>query len=195
MTMARPFPWKCRECGKPEVRPVIVDYSTELEHDGRLYSVTIKDAQVLKCQACGSEILPHETHERLLEALRKSAGLLMPSEITEERESLGLTQKTFAEMLGVAPATVSRWESGAQIQQRVMNDWIKAFFALPTLRRYLWWQRFPEGRLDAPPEEHPTAVTERPSKVTDETGKDIPFFESRSRRIATNDAGRLVPVE
>lgn len=32
----------------------------------------------------------------------------------KERESVGLTQEQMARILGVSPATVSRWESGAR---------------------------------------------------------------------------------
>lgn len=135
--MNRPFPWKCRECRERAVSPATVDYVTELEHDGRLYPVTVNDLTVLRCEKCGSMQLPDASHERLMVALRRAAGLLTPNQITTRRSALGLNQKAFAQLLGVAPATVCRWESGGQIQQRVMNDFITAFFEVPELRAYL----------------------------------------------------------
>jgi DNA-binding transcriptional regulator YiaG len=42
-----------------------------------------------------------------------------------------LTQKQFANLLGVGEATVSRWETGAQIQQRAMDRFIRVCLASP----------------------------------------------------------------
>ena len=72
-----------------------------------------------------------------MDALRIQAGLYTPAQIAEKRTALGFNQKEFARLLGVAPETVSRWETGAQIQQRVMNDFMRAFFDVPQLRDYL----------------------------------------------------------
>lgn len=135
--MKRPYPWKCHTCRKREVFPGVVDYSTDMEHDGRVYTITAKDLEVLRCQACHTQVLPDEAHAVLARELRRQAGLLQPQEIIANRERLGLNQKDFACLLGVAPATVCRWESGGQIQQRVMNDFMKAFFELDPLREYL----------------------------------------------------------
>jgi putative zinc finger/helix-turn-helix YgiT family protein len=57
--------------------------------------------------------------------------LLSPEEIRRSREKLGLTQKQFAALLGVGEATVSRWETGAQIQQRAMDRFLRLCFASP----------------------------------------------------------------
>jgi DNA-binding transcriptional regulator YiaG len=43
----------------------------------------------------------------------------------------GLTQKQFAHLLGVGEATVSRWETGAQIQQRAMDRFLRVCLASP----------------------------------------------------------------
>ena len=39
---------------------------------------------------------------------------MAPEEIRQGRERLGLTQKQFANLLGVGEATVSRWETGCR---------------------------------------------------------------------------------
>jgi putative zinc finger/helix-turn-helix YgiT family protein len=119
------------------VNPVTVDYTTEMEHDGRSYTIAANDLEILRCGNCQAEQLSDESYLRLVEALRHKAGLLTPSQITQKREALGLSQKEFARLLGVASETVCRWENGGQLQQRVMNDFMQAFFALPELREYL----------------------------------------------------------
>jgi putative zinc finger/helix-turn-helix YgiT family protein len=136
--MARPFPWKCNTCGERQVRLTLVpDYTAELEHDGRSYSVTVPDLQVLECSACKTLVLTDEAHKRLGIALRDKAGLLRPAEIRAKRDELGLTQKQLASLLKVADTTVSRWETGAQIQQRAMDLLLRAFFNVPALRQFL----------------------------------------------------------
>ena len=54
-------------------------------------------------------------------------------EIRQGREQLGLTQKQFANLLGVGEATVSRWETGAQIQQRALDRFLRVCLASPAV--------------------------------------------------------------
>src|SRR5436309_1757722 len=98
--MTRPFPWKCRTCGEKKLNPVTVDYSTEMEHDGRLYSLTVPRLDILRCEACGTQVLPDAAHEKLLAELRRKASLLTPSQIAAKRLALKLSQKDFASLLG-----------------------------------------------------------------------------------------------
>jgi putative zinc finger/helix-turn-helix YgiT family protein len=108
-----------------------------MEHDGRSYSLTVPNLAILECEACHERVLSDEAFAKVVDELRRKAGLLFPAEIREKRQQLGLKQGQFAELLGVAKETVSRWETGGQIQQRVMDDLIRAFFDLPELRDYL----------------------------------------------------------
>ena len=136
--MARPFPWKCRTCGEQRVNPsVVADYSTDLEHDGRSYHVSLPDLRVLQCEACGVVVLPDESHRRLSIALRTEAGLLTPADIKRNRDRFGLTQKQLADLIQVAESTVSRWETGAQLHQRAMDQLLRLFFDVPAVREYL----------------------------------------------------------
>jgi putative zinc finger/helix-turn-helix YgiT family protein len=139
--MNRPYPWKCPNCRQRAINPAVANYKTDIEHDGRVYHIAVKGLTVLRCDQCGTQQLPDEAQDRLLQELRKKAGLLAPTQITKKRIDLGLTQKDFAQLLGVAKETVCRWESGGQIQQRVMNDFMQALFEVPELRRYLKQRR------------------------------------------------------
>jgi transcriptional regulator with XRE-family HTH domain len=62
---------------------------------------------------------------------------LQPHEVRAGREGLGLTQKELASYLQIADATLSRWETGAQIQQRSMDRLLRGFFFVPEFRRFL----------------------------------------------------------
>jgi len=135
--MARTYPWKCRSCGQQLLNPKKVDYSTEMEHDGRAYSFAISDLSILECDACGERVLPDDSLQLVLDELRRKAGLLTPTEIREKRKQLGLTQEQLASHLGVAKETVSRWETGGQIQQRGFDKLLRVYFSVPEARSYL----------------------------------------------------------
>jgi putative zinc finger/helix-turn-helix YgiT family protein len=136
--MAAPSTQKCMNCRQRTVSPTRLDsYTTELEHDGRKYAISIADFPVLKCQHCGEIYLDEAADERLSEALRASAGLLSPAEIRQGREGLGLTQKRLAGLLRISEFTLSRWETGSQIQQRSMDAFLRIFFQSGEARRLL----------------------------------------------------------
>lgn len=130
---------KCPVCRKGVQLPANISYTTEMKHDGQGYSISVPLLAVLKCDnlECEAITLPDASQEVLDMALREKAHLLTPAQITAGRQQLRLSQKDFAELLGVAPETISRWESGAQIQQRVMNELICSFYDVPELRHYL----------------------------------------------------------
>ena len=137
VAMSRPYPWKCRSCAKPALSPTIVDYSTVMEHDGRSYSITVPNLEILECESCHERVLPDNALERIIDELRAKAGLLAPLEIREKRKRLGLTQEQLANHLGIAKETVSRWETGGQIQQRHSDLILRAYFDLPAFQEYL----------------------------------------------------------
>src|SRR5262245_59599655 len=119
--MEREYPWKCRKCRRTAVSPVTVDYTADMEHDGRKYTVTVPQLRVLECAECHARLLPDESYLKLDEELRKQAGLLLPAQIRSNRERHNLTQKQLAALVGIAEATLSRWETGGQIQQRSLD--------------------------------------------------------------------------
>jgi DNA-binding transcriptional regulator YiaG len=51
------------------------------------------------------------------------------TEVEKIRTSLGLTQTAFAKLIGVAQATVSRWESGKEEPDNLRLEGIRAIAA------------------------------------------------------------------
>lgn len=143
--MTRPYPWKCRSCGKPSLSPTVVDYPAEMEHDGRAYSFVVPQLEILECSSCHNRVLPDEALARVTGELRSQAGLLAPQEIRDRRKSLSLTQEQLANYLKVAKETVSRWETGGQIQQRAMDLLLRLFFDLWEVRAWLQAHAAPEA--------------------------------------------------
>jgi putative zinc finger/helix-turn-helix YgiT family protein len=109
----------------------------EMDHDGRKYEVSVADFRVLQCSECGDIQFDDAADERLSEALRAKIGLLAPEQIRQRREALKLTQKELAALMRLAESTLSRWETGAQIQQRSMDAFLRCFFEIEQVRTYL----------------------------------------------------------
>lgn len=133
-----PKPRKCMYCRENRVVPTVIpSHVEEMEHDGRKYSVTVTDFHVLQCQNCHELVMDDSADETLSKALRKAAGLLTPAQIRQERDSLGFTQQQLADYLRISMYTLSRWESGSQIQQRGMDALLRVFFQSPEARNIL----------------------------------------------------------
>ena len=131
MTTTRTYPKRCGKCGQKTMRLATVPYTTTIEHDGRAYRVEIPDLTVPQCENCHAISIDDEADRQISAAFRREAKLLSPEEIRQGREKLGLTQKQFANLLGVGEATVSRWETGAQIQQRAMDRFLRVCLGSP----------------------------------------------------------------
>ena len=145
----KPYPWKCPECRAKSVHPVHEPYQTDIEHDGRSYRIQVPSLGLHRCSACGFTIMDDVANKAISAASRREAGLLTPEDIRAERDNLELTQKQLAGHLRIAEATLSRWETGVQIQQRAMDVFLRAYFALPELRTHLGGEtRCDKGRVD-----------------------------------------------
>jgi putative zinc finger/helix-turn-helix YgiT family protein len=131
MITTRTYPKRCGKCGQKKMHLATVPYATTIEHDGRAYPVVIPALTVPQCGNCKAISIDDEADQQISAAFRREARLLTPEEIREGREKLGLTQKQFANLLGVGEATVSRWETGAQIQQRALDRFLRVCLASP----------------------------------------------------------------
>jgi putative zinc finger/helix-turn-helix YgiT family protein len=133
----RPFPWRCFECKAKEVFPKSTDYATTMKHDGRVYSIRIPDLALPTCRKCGAQTFAVGDDDRIRAALRAQLGFLTPEVIQRGRSRLELSQQELAEQLGVAKETISRWETGALIQSRAMDNLLRLFFESEEVRKLL----------------------------------------------------------
>src|SRR5438445_127092 len=100
----RTYPKRCGKCGQKEIRLATVPYTTTIEHDGRAYRVEVPALTVPKCRNCKAISIDDEADQEISAAFRRAAKLLAPEDIRQGREKLGLTQKQFANLLGVGEA-------------------------------------------------------------------------------------------
>jgi putative zinc finger/helix-turn-helix YgiT family protein len=134
----RPFPWLCTNCLKEEVYPETITYAADVKYDRRLHHLEIPELKIPVCRTCGERVFSNTVDDQIVQALRAQVRLLTPQQIKAGRTALRLKKTVLAERLGVAPKLLSRWEAGAMIQSRAMDNFLRAFFAVPELRAVLW---------------------------------------------------------
>ena len=134
---ARPFPWPCSDCFTLTVVPTVVDYTAKVKQDGVIHELYLPAIEVPRCLTCGQLTITTAVDEKVNDALRARLRLLTPAQIRKGIGELGLNQQEFAERLGVAAETISRWVNGGLIQSRAMDNLLRLFFALPQVRAVL----------------------------------------------------------
>jgi DNA-binding transcriptional regulator YiaG len=133
----KPFPRFCDICRKNSVWPVTTAYRTEVQYEGRRYNVDPPHLIVPRCEQCGSLYFDNAAEEQVNNALRDQLHLLMPEQIRANRMALGLTGDDLSNRLGVTPEELNDWEDGLVFQSRAVDNLLRAFFALPTVRAEL----------------------------------------------------------
>lgn len=156
----RPFPWRCRQCGKQEVAMATIEYQAEVRHDGKLHTFTIPQLEIPVCQACGARVFTESVDGQVNNALRAHLNLLTPDQIREGIKRVGLSQKEITSRLGIAEATLSRWLNETQIESRALDNLLRTFFAIPQVRVALSGKdQDPQLGIVEPLEEDRTKVT------------------------------------
>jgi len=121
----------CRECGRgPSIR-LRKDYRFT---ESGLGNISVKDIEVLRCEACGAE---SPRIPRLEDLLRTIAAALIdkPTELAGEevrflRKHLGESGESFARMIGVDRAHLSRVENAAMAVSRQVDRLVRSMALL-----------------------------------------------------------------
>lgn len=112
-------------CSQRTMQLATVSYSVQVVYDGRKYTVHLPDLTVPQCSNCQAISIDEAAGDQIDLAFRREAGLLTSDQIRENRERLDLTQEELAARLGIAMATLSRWETGSQVQQRAFDRFLR----------------------------------------------------------------------
>ena len=103
--------------------------------------VAVPDASHLRCPKCGEVVLRFDEVRHLnqtaLDIYRRKYGLLSLDEIRSLRERLGLSQVEFGRLLRLGSNTISRWESGRNVQTAAMDMLLRLIRDLPGSLDYL----------------------------------------------------------
>lgn len=121
--------------------------TTLVEKRGTLYlpvngeEIGVPFAAHLRCPKCGEVVLRLQDSKRLGEdaitIYRKKHDLLSADEIRAIRERFNLTQADLARLLRLGANTVSRWESGRNVQTAAMDILLRMIRDLPGSVDYL----------------------------------------------------------
>jgi len=154
-------------CLKEDVYPQTIPYTAEIKYEGRLHQINVPNLTIPQCRACGSLVFNDSADDQMLQAFRSQLKLLTPQQIKEGRKTLGLKSKELAERLGVAAATVSRWEKRMLIQSRAMDNLLRVYFAVPEARAVLRGaEQDPNLGVVADPKSDLAPVEARSNRVT-----------------------------
>jgi putative zinc finger/helix-turn-helix YgiT family protein len=103
--------------------------------------VSVPASPHLRCPKCDEIVLRFSDARRLQEdaiaIYRKKHGLLSAHEIRALRERFGLTQGELARLLHLGANTISRWESGRNVQTEAMEMLLRLLRDLPGSLDYL----------------------------------------------------------
>jgi len=126
----------CPRCGT-----ALVERRSTLKAPVNGEDVAVPSASHLRCPKCGEIVLRFSDARRLQEdaiaAYRKKHGLLSADEIRALRERFGLTQGDLARLLHLGANTISRWESGRNVQTEAMEMLLRLLRDLPGSLDYL----------------------------------------------------------
>jgi len=103
--------------------------------------IAVPHAAHLRCPKCKEVVLRLEDARRLSEdaiaLYRKKHGLLSAAEIRAIRERFELTQGDLAKLLHLGQNTLSRWESGRNVQTAAMDVLLRLLRDVPGSLEYL----------------------------------------------------------
>lgn len=90
--------------------------------DGKGIAETVEvEVEAYRNPADGEIYLDGDTLARLDDVKARHLGILLPVEIAELREQLGVTQKRMSELLQIGEKSYSRWETGRERPSRSIN--------------------------------------------------------------------------
>lgn len=103
--------------------------------------ISVPSAAHLRCPRCGEILLRFQDSKRLGEdaiaIYRKKHGLLSADEIRAIRQRFDLTQADLTRLLHLGANTISRWESGRNVQTEAMDVLLRMIRDLPQSLEYL----------------------------------------------------------
>ncbi len=126
----------CPACGRP-----LVEKRGTLPLPVNGEEIPVPSSAHLSCPKCGEVVLRLQDAKRLhqdaIAIYRKRHGLLSADEIRAIRERFGLTQSDLARLLRFGANTISRWESGRNVQTAAMDMLLRLIRDLPGSIDYL----------------------------------------------------------
>lgn len=172
----------CDRCGASPVRVTEQRQTFTYGEQPNAAELTVV-VPVYSCQVCGAEYTDFVAEELRHDAVCRHLGVLTPAEIRAIRENqYGLSRERFAEETKLGIASIQRWESGALIQNKANDLYLRLVAYLNSLDLL---QQVAEGRALKLQSNPPTPKDRRflyvmPTPQSQARGRD--FFRPNSER-------------
>ena len=124
----------CPLCGVMEVETSITPYTFEYGSGDAAAKLNV-DVPVRHCDACEFVYLDDEGERIKHEAVCQYLGVLSPREIRRIRKQYSNRRTGFAEVTGLAEASLNRWENGLSIQTHANDRYLRLLEYPDNLRR------------------------------------------------------------
>lgn len=121
-------PTECPECENGTIQSVTEDYVLRTS-DGNV--ITVPRVELHRCDACGLLLIPAASSRYISEYEARETEQLTCKELHAIFERSDLTQKDFAEALGLGEKTFHRWLKGTQVVSRSMGYYLRAMDRFP----------------------------------------------------------------
>lgn len=128
---------QCFQCGGACEQRLAPSRVYKMKYDGSAHQVLVDNMPEWYCAACDVSVVDEESDQYLQAALRKHIGLLSPEQIKAGIKALKISQDRFAERIGCAAESVSRWLNGAVVQSRAYDRLMRIYFHCPEVRGLL----------------------------------------------------------
>lgn len=164
------IPNQCFECDQGHYEEITRDY-TDVGPDGA--SVVIPGVKLLRCTYCGEELIPAESDRYISRFVAEATEQLTRAELFAMLEASGLTQKDFAEAIGLGEKTFHRWLKGTQVASRSMGYYLRALSRFPEAFKWVEERKWRE----------PVATAPTPTKATKDQAVRFPALAGRDFRL------------
>lgn len=176
-------PTECPECENGTIQSVTEDYTLRTT-DGHV--ITVPRVELHRCDSCGLLLVPASSSRYISEYEARESEQLTREELHAIFERSDLTQKDFAEALGLGEKTFHRWLKGTQVVSRSMGYYLRAMDRFP--EAFDWvktrgWRKPPHSSPCQPirhVEARFPALERRTASATRETVNSIQFNPARA---------------
>lgn len=122
------IPETCLECDDGRYQVVEKSYESRGQ-DANL--IVVPKIKFLICADCGEELIPAESARQISRFVAEANEQITKEEVYAMLDATGLSQKDFAEAIGLGEKTVHRWLKGTQVVSRSMGYYLRAMEKFP----------------------------------------------------------------
>lgn len=173
------MPQNCFDCEKGHLFEIIQDY-VDSGPDGA--SVVVPNVKMLRCTDCGEELIPAESSRYISSYVAEKNEQLTKAELYAMLVASGLSQKDYAEAIGLGEKTFHRWLKGTQIASRSMGYYLRAMKQFPEAFEWVKQRRW----RDPDP-----APISGPSRIADGAS---PFMALNRRSSISNNCDTVIHI-